>query len=84
MKLDGIAAMRFLIRGEFVHIRSIWNAHMELYKRLPQLLRQRRSIKQLNNKENLTGLYKGSLLWARYFKGIGRFSQLNQRLFIKK
>jgi GT2 family glycosyltransferase len=84
MKLDGIAAMRFLVRGEFVHIRSIWNAHMELYKRLPQLLRQRKSIKQLNSKENLTGLYKGSLLWARYFKGIGRFSELNQRLFIRK
>jgi hypothetical protein len=84
MKLDGVAALRFLLRGEFAHIGSIWNAHMALYIRLLQLLRQRRSIKQLNNTENMAGLYKGSLLWARYFKGIGRFSQLNQRLFIKK
>ncbi len=84
MKLDGVAALRFLLRGEFVHIRSIWNAHMELYKRLPQLLNQRKYIKQICTNENMNGLYKGSLLWARYFKGIGRFSHLNQRLFIRK
>ena len=84
MKLDGIAAVRFLLRGEFAHVGSVWNAHMALYKRFPTLLRQRKSILKSVKDENMNGLYTGSVLWARYFKAIGRFSELNQRLFIRK
>ena len=84
MKLDGIAALRFLWRGEFAHIGSVWRAHMALYKRLPFLIKQRKLIKSTTLVSNQTGLYSGSILWARYFKKINRFSELNQRLFIKK
>jgi GT2 family glycosyltransferase len=84
LKLDGIAALRFLLRGEFAHVGSVWSAHMSLYKMFPTLLRQRKIIRSTAIKSNLNGLYKGSILWARYFKKIHRFSELNQRLFIKK
>lgn len=84
LTLDGIAAARFLLRGEWKHLGSVWNAHMAMYGRLPTLLKQRKEIKKTSTSFNSTGLYRGSILWARYFKGVTRFKELNQRLFISK
>lgn len=84
LTLDGIAGIRFLIRGEFRHFLSVIQAHFSVYKRLPELLKQRRFIQSTTTENNLTGLYKGSILLARYFKGVTKFKSLNQRLFISK
>ena len=82
--LDGIAAFRFLLLGEWKHFGSVWKAHMHLYKRISILLKQRKEIKRISKNFNSTGLYSGSILWARYFKGVTKFKELNQRLFISK
>lgn len=82
--LDGVAGVRFFIRGEWKHLRSILSAHYAMYKRLPILLGQRREISKTNANFNPVGIYRGSILWARYFKGITKFRELNQRLFISK
>jgi hypothetical protein len=82
--LDGIAALRFLLRGEWAHVASVWNAHMAVYRRLPELLKQREAIQKMRTNYNRNGLYLGSIIMDRYFRGIRCFSQLNQRLFIKK
>lgn len=80
--LDGIAGARFLVKGEFKHIWSILKSHYELYKNLGYLLKQRKAIKNSTaEKPNMTGLYTGSIIWARYFKGVTEFQKLNQRLF---
>lgn len=81
--LDGIAALRFLIKGEFKLFVAVFNAHMAMYKRMPRLLAQRKEIRQTATNPDNTGLYKGSILWAHYFKGVDAFSKLNQRLFTK-
>lgn len=82
--LDGIAGIRFLIRGEWKHLFSVLKAHRDMYKQFSSLLKKRKFIKANSTDFNLTGVYKGSILWARYFKGVTKFSQLNQRLFIPK
>ncbi len=81
MILDGVAAARFLIRGEFGHFKSVFNAHMMMYKRLGTLLKQRKEIKKSITEFNNTGLYQASILWARYFKKIESFNDLNKRFF---
>jgi hypothetical protein len=81
MILDGIAAFRFLTKGEFRNFKSVFNAHIAMYMRLPILLKQRKEIKANSLKFNSKGLYKGNILWARYFKGIVYFKDLNQRFF---
>lgn len=83
MTLDAVAAARFLVKGEFKMIVAVFNAHMAMYKRLPTLLKQRKEIKQMTTSPNNAGHYKGSILWAHYFKGVNSFSKLNQRLFTK-
>jgi GT2 family glycosyltransferase len=81
MTLDGIAGIRFLVRFEWTHLAAVFNAHVAMYKRLPTLLKQRKTIKGNSLKFDPSGIYSGSILWARYFKGVTKFTQLNQRLF---
>ena len=81
MILDGIAALRFIVKGEFKNFSSVFNAHVAMYYRLSTLLKQRKEIKAKSTQFNSKGLYKGSILWARYFKGITYFKDLNQRFF---
>lgn len=81
--LDGIAGLRFILRGEFQHFFSVLKAHKELYMNLSSLLKKRKTIKASTVVKKQTALYNGSILWAKYFKGIKKFSDLNQRLFNK-
>jgi hypothetical protein len=83
MILDGIAGIRFLIRGEWKQLKSVLLAHFHFYQHLRTLLKQREEIRRTSTSFNAAGLFRGNILWERYFKGISRFSQLNQRLFSK-
>lgn len=83
LSLDGIAGWRFLLKGEFKQLMAVLNAHVAMYAQLSSLLKKRKAIKQTRTNPNSAGLYGGSILWARYFKGVTHFSNLNQRLFRK-
>lgn len=83
MILDGVASLRFLLKGEFKQLQAVFNAHISMYKNLGSLLKKRKVISATRINPNPAGLYKGSILWARYFKGITHYSELNQRLFKK-
>lgn len=79
--IDGIAASRFIMIGEFKQFSAVFRAHMYMYRNLSRLLKQRKEIKQMSTTFNSTGLYNGNILSAYFFKGIREFSKLNQRLF---
>jgi len=89
MIIDGVAGCRFLCIGEFENVRSVLLAHLAMYRNLPLLFRKRRHLKEqmnlichtANRSPNQCGKYRGSILWAYYFKRVNKFSQLNQRLF---
>lgn len=79
--IDGIAAVRFLMIGEFKQFNAVWRAHFFAYGNMKTLLKKRKAIKNSSTTFNATGLYKGSILTAYFFKGIKEYSKLNQRLF---
>lgn len=83
MSLDGLAGLRFLLRGEFNQFGAVIKSHFSFYAQLGYLLEQRKKIKKATKSSitNPAGYYSGNILWARYFKGITKFSDLNQRLF---
>lgn len=81
MLLDGIAGIRFLLRGELKNLWAVFHSHLSMYKKMSALLKKRRQIKESEKHPNLKGHYMGSILWAYYFKKVNKFSQLNQRLF---
>jgi GT2 family glycosyltransferase len=82
--LDGVAGIRFLVLFQFTQLKAVFMAHMAMYGRMSILLKQRKAIRMNANIINRAGIYQGSILWARYFKGVKKFSQLNQRLFLQK
>lgn len=81
MLLDGIAAMMFLFSGKPRHFWSVFRAHIDFYKHISTMLKKRKELKKTQIDFNATGLYRGSILWAKYFKRIHSFSNLNMRLF---
>ena len=79
--LDGLAGILFLIQGNPKHTYAVIQAHFGFYKLFFRMIQKRKEIKKQSKKLNSVGLYKGNILWAKYFKKINAFSDLNLRLF---
>ena len=79
--LDGVAGVRFALKGQFRAIRAIVMAHGSFYKHFKKTLAKRRNIAQLIEKqkikpENRAGIYPGSIIAAHYLRRIKEFSAL--------
>mgnify|MGYP000128209084 CR=1 FL=1 len=81
--LDGMAAMRFLTKGEFKAFWAVFKAHMYIYGNLRSILNKRKAIKKSSTTFNRSGLFKGSIIWKHYGKKVNHFSDLDQDLFEK-
>ena len=74
LPLDGIAALSFAKKENGLgHVFSILRAHLVFYVSIPLLSLKRKKIDQ---KKNLTGQKKFSILIKYYFLGIKKFSDL--------
>ncbi len=79
--LDGVAAVRFLLKGQWRAIVAIAQAHFSFYRHFPNTWRKRRSIQSLVERcrigpENRQGIYRGSIVFDYYLRRIRRFSRL--------
>jgi riboflavin kinase/FMN adenylyltransferase len=79
--LDGVAALMYLSKGQFGHIKAVWNAHQSFFKGWKAMLQKRRQIVNLIEQErvgppNLTGVYGGSIVFNHYIRRIKEFSRL--------
>jgi GT2 family glycosyltransferase len=81
MLIDGVAGGMFLVSGKPTHFWAVFKAHIDFYKKIRTMLQKRKVIQASTSNFNATGIYRGSILWARYFKKIKQFSKLNMRLF---
>ncbi len=81
MLIDGLAATVFLLKGEFQSFYAVFKAHMYVHANTWSTLKKRKEIQKGTTHYNSSGFYKGSILWAFYFKGIKQSEKLNQRLF---
>ena len=79
--LDGCAALKFLFEGHGAHAWQVFRAHLAFYKRLPAVLRQRRSLQRTERSPDLTGLYRRSIAYDRFILGRKKFSELDQSAF---
>jgi GT2 family glycosyltransferase len=73
MVIDGIAALKFMTEGKFIHFSAVFKAHLNFYKNIGKL-NQKRS--KLINKKSLNGMYSGSIVFDFYLKGKKKFSSL--------
>ena len=78
MCFDGIAALQFLVKGQFTKFYMVIFAHFSFYAKIGQTLKKRRA-----NKKNLKQfcIYKGNIIWDYYFKKNKLYNSLNKRRF---
>ena len=63
MKLDGIAAFRFLIQLQPLHFFAVIKAHLSFYEALSRLLKQRKQLKKRPNYYN-----SNSIVWSYFIQ----------------
>lgn len=79
MALDGLAGAQFMLKGKFKNVIAILRAHFYLYGNCRSIRKKRKKVQSQSTQFDRSGFYKGSILWAFYFKKIKKFSDLNQR-----
>ncbi|MFN0016223.1 MAG: riboflavin biosynthesis protein RibF [Saprospiraceae bacterium] len=79
--LDGLAGLRFFLKGQFRAIWAIVRAHVSFYQNLGNTLRKRRGIQKILETQriapvNRNGIYFASIVFAHYARRIKRFDDL--------
>ncbi|MBL7798399.1 MAG: riboflavin biosynthesis protein RibF [Saprospiraceae bacterium] len=79
--LDGLAGVRFFLKGQFRAIWAIVRAHFSFYQNFGHTLRKRREGNRIVESRrigpnNTRGMYRGSIVFAHYARRIKRFSDL--------
>lgn len=80
--LDGLAGVRFALKGQFAAIGAIVRAHYSFYGHWKKMLQKRREIQALLGSHRIqaqmdrAGIYAGSIVWAYYGRGVKTFSRL--------
>ena len=80
--LDGIAAMMFLLKGNFRSFRSVWRAHMDYYKSNNNL-KLKRSEAKGTGKEIIPGILNKSIVFEFYVRGNKTFDILTRKNELK-
>jgi riboflavin kinase/FMN adenylyltransferase len=79
--LDGVAALMYLTKGQFKHIKAILDAHFFVYGHLSDILKKRSFYNQIVEIErvgasNTVGILRGSIVWAYYARGKKTFKEI--------
>jgi GT2 family glycosyltransferase len=79
--LDGIAGINYAVRFKFKHLGAILKAHFAYYNQLAALTKKRKTLKPLRNNPNTAGLFRGSLLFNYFLKGVKKYYLLDRKRF---
>lgn len=74
--LDGVAGVKFLLKGEFKQISSIFKAHFQYYKSISYLKKERLKYPK-KAFQKLPGVFQKSIVWSHFVKKNNVFSDLN-------
>ncbi len=77
--LDGIAAVFFLLKGQFRSVRSVWKAHIDFYRNLDQLREKRKIVKELCTKKEAGMILNKSIVFEFYIKRTRTFRELKTK-----
>ena len=77
--LDGLAALFFLLKGQFRSIKPVWNAHMDYYRNLDKLREKRKILKELGDNENSDMILNKCIVFEFYVRRHRTFMELITR-----
>jgi GT2 family glycosyltransferase len=74
--LDGVAAVRFLMKGDLSSFKSVWRAHMDYYKNNHDLRVKREMVKKLKVINSSIPILNKSIVFEFYVKGNKSYESL--------
>jgi GT2 family glycosyltransferase len=77
MLLDGVAAIQFLVTGQFKAFTKVLGAHRDFYKSLRKLRKKRKVLLSQTVSTNHPEIYKGSLIFDFFIANKRKFSSLH-------
>jgi GT2 family glycosyltransferase len=81
MILDGIAGIKFLLSGDFMHCMAVIKAHFSFYSSFGKTLRKRKQEKKSIKNYATTGVYNRSIVFDFFAGNQKKFSQLDKNAF---
>lgn len=78
MLLDGVAALNFLLHGQFAHVKAIWIAHQEYRKMIKEIYQDKQKVHE-NESHTPISIFREeqfSILSKHYIKRIKKYSEL--------
>jgi GT2 family glycosyltransferase len=85
MKLDGIAAFKFLLDGQPAHFVAVIKAHFKYYSWIPAILAKRRQLKQHPKfRHSASRIYNRNIVWEHFIGKKRSFSELDGSSFADK
>lgn len=78
MLLDGVAALNFLLHGQFAHVKAIWTAHQEYRKMIKEIYQDKQKVHE-NESHTPNSIFREeqfSILSKYYIKRIKKYSEL--------
>ncbi len=76
MILDGLAALVFLLKGEFGAFGKVFSAHLKFYASLPSLMKKRRAIFNVKKSKSFSFTSGKSILWNYFVMKRRKFSDI--------
>ncbi|HPT22316.1 MAG TPA: glycosyltransferase family 2 protein [Bacteroidales bacterium] len=74
--LDGMAAVLFIVKGNFRSAGSVWKAHMDYYKSMSRLRKKRDVLKKMDTTPYSPLIFNKSIVIEFYVKGHKTFKSL--------
>ncbi len=75
--LDGVAAVRMAISGDWADAKAVWEAHRYFFRHKKKLKKKRKAIGTKRSLKGLFGFYPKSIVWQHFVKGKKHFSELD-------
>ena len=77
ISLDLVAALKFTLFDGHKNGLAVLKAHVDFVKEIPINFKKRRRVNLLRTKRNLKTIYRGSLVWDYFIKGVKTYSSLH-------
>jgi len=77
MVLDGVAAVQFLVTGQFIAFTKVLGAHCDFYKSLGKLRQKRKELLSNAVTSNHPEIYRGSIIFDFFISKKRKFSSLH-------
>ncbi len=77
ISLDLVAALKFTLFDGYKNGLAVLKAHVDFIKEIPINFKKRRRVNLLRTKKSLGSIYRGSLVWDYFIKGVKTYSSLH-------